>query len=110
MKVRYDEGLASHIALESCACHREVLGEGLTEVRAGQPLSRETMNIPERRRFCTCGRQQSRVRYASALTPGVVVDPGMYASPTRGSREISNLAWAQRCHQVRIGKVRSRSR
>jgi hypothetical protein len=110
VKVRYDEGLASHIALESCACHREVLGEGLTEVRAGQPLSRETMNIPERRCFCTCGRQQSRVRYASALTPGVVVDPGMYASPPRGSREISNLAWGQRCHQVRIGKVRSRSR
>ena len=51
MKVRYDEGLASHIALESCACHREVSGEGLTEERAGQPLSRETMNIPVRRRF-----------------------------------------------------------
>ena len=110
MKVRYDEGLASHIALESCACHREVSGEGLTEERAGQPLSRETMNIPERRRFCTCGRQQSRVRYASAQTPGVVVDPGMYGNPPRGSREISNLAWRQRCHQVRIGKVRSRSR
>ena len=81
MKVRYDEGLASHIALESCACHREVSGERLTEVRAGQPLSRETMNIPELRHFCTCGRQQSRVRYASTQTPGVVVDPGMYGSP-----------------------------
>ena len=45
MKVRYDEGLASRIALESCAYSREVIGEGLTEVRAGQPLSREMMNL-----------------------------------------------------------------
>ena len=110
VKVHCTEGIASHSGPESCAVVREGGGEALTGVRIGQPLSRETMNIPERRRFCTCGRQQSGVRYASAQTPGVVVDPGMYGNPPRGSREISNLAWRQRCHQVRIGKVRSRSR
>lgn len=110
MKVRYDEGLASHIALESCTYHREVLSEGLTEVRAGQPLSREMMNFPGCRRFCTCGRPHGGVRYASALTPGAVVDPGMYVSSPRGSREISPLACRRQRRQVRIGKVRSRSR
>ena len=80
MKVRYDEGLASRIALESCAYYREVIGEGLTEVRAGQPLSREMMNLSGCRRFCTCGRPHGGARYASALTPGAVVDPGMYVT------------------------------
>ena len=92
MKVRYDEGLASHIALESCAYHREVLGEGLTEARVGQPLSREMMNIPGCRRFCTSGRPHGGARYASALTPGAAEDLGMHVSSPRGSREISPLA------------------
>ena len=110
MKVRYDEGLASRIALESCAYYREVIGEGLTEVRAGQPLSREMMNLSGCRRFCTCGRPHGGARYASALTPGAVVDPGMYVNSPHGSWEISALAGGRQGPQVRIGKVRSRSR
>ncbi len=41
MQVPCSEGIANHTGPESCAVHREVLGEALTGVRAGQPLSRE---------------------------------------------------------------------
>ena len=40
MKVRHDEGVAIHIDPESCAVARESIGEALTGVRIGQPLSR----------------------------------------------------------------------
>ncbi len=41
--------------------------------------------------------------------PGVVKDPGMYASSLHGNREIGGLALA--CFtKVRVGKARSRSR
>ena len=42
MQVPYDEGVAIHIGPESCAVAREGLGEALTGVRIGQPLSRES--------------------------------------------------------------------
>lgn len=41
MKVHYSEGLATHTAPESCVQFREGLGEALTGVRIGQPLSGE---------------------------------------------------------------------
>ncbi len=110
MKVRYDEGLASHIALESCACHREVSGEGLTEVRAGQPLSRERKTwfrapTPYPWRKATRAGALSRV----PDRPGVVRDPGMCRRSLHGNREVSRLAGGEAA-PVRIGKVRSRSR
>jgi hypothetical protein len=42
VQVPYDEGVAIHIGPESCAVAREGLGEALTGVRVGQPLSRES--------------------------------------------------------------------
>jgi hypothetical protein len=42
VQVPYDEGVAIHIGPESCAVAREGLGEALTGVRIGQPLSRES--------------------------------------------------------------------
>lgn len=42
MQVHYGEGIANHTGPESCAVRREVYGEALTGVHAGQPLSRET--------------------------------------------------------------------
>ena len=42
MQVPYDEGVAIHIGPESRAVAREGLGEALTGVRVGQPLSRES--------------------------------------------------------------------
>ena len=45
VQVHHNEGVAIHIDLESCAGHREVLGEALTEERAGQPWSGESDGI-----------------------------------------------------------------
>ena len=47
MQVHYGEGVANHTGPESCAVYREVCGEALTGVRAGQPLSRETFLIQD---------------------------------------------------------------
>ena len=42
VQVHHDEGVANRIDPESCVTDpREVRGEALTGVRAGQPLSRE---------------------------------------------------------------------
>jgi hypothetical protein len=41
VKVRYDEGIASHIGPEPCAVVREDLGEASVGDRIGQPLSHE---------------------------------------------------------------------
>ena len=41
MKVPHSKDLANHTVLESCVAYREVRREALTEVRIGQPLSRE---------------------------------------------------------------------
>jgi hypothetical protein len=41
VQVPHDEGVAIHIGRESCAVAREGLGEALTGVGVGQPLSRE---------------------------------------------------------------------
>ena len=42
MQVHYDEGIANRIGPESCAGTREGVGEALTGVCIGQPLSRES--------------------------------------------------------------------
>lgn len=55
MRVSYDEGVASHIDLESCVTmHREVRHEALTEAQAGQPLSRVNILTSGCRRFEAC--------------------------------------------------------
>ena len=41
MRVPHSEEVANHAVLESCVVSREGQGEALTEVRIGQPLSRE---------------------------------------------------------------------
>jgi hypothetical protein len=46
VQVRCTEGLASHSSPESCAGTREGVGEALTGVRTGQPLSRERVLFP----------------------------------------------------------------
>lgn len=45
VQVPYSEGVANRAGPESCAVHREVLGEALTGVRVGQPLSRERISF-----------------------------------------------------------------
>jgi hypothetical protein len=46
VKVLHSKDLANHADLESCAAHREVRREALTEARIGQPLSRESWIFP----------------------------------------------------------------
>jgi len=43
MKESYDEGLANHIGSESCGGGSNAMAEALTEVRAGQVLSRDIL-------------------------------------------------------------------
>ena len=110
MKVRYDEGVASHIDPEPCIVAREGGGEASAGARAGQPLSREMPLIlgadavsmaegntdaraiasarPARR-----GRRPWHVRTLLAREPGDL-EPGR----------------APQGRSVRIGKARSRSR
>ena len=45
MQVTHNKELAIHVVPESCVARREVRGEALTGVRAGQPLSRDSLNI-----------------------------------------------------------------
>jgi len=42
VRVRYDEGVATHIGPEPCAGLREGVGEASAGERTGQPLSRES--------------------------------------------------------------------
>src|SRR5271169_2946354 len=60
VRVHYDEGTAIHIGPESCACGREAVREALTGECAGQPLSREKVDIPG----------ADAVRYAEGHTKG----------------------------------------
>ena len=46
MKVRYDEGTANHIGPEPCVAAREGRDEASVGDRAGQPLSRESLQNP----------------------------------------------------------------
>lgn len=70
MKVSYDEGVASHIDLESCVTmHREVRHEALTEAQAGQPLSRENILTSGRRRFEVCWKATRGERVNASAHP-----------------------------------------
>ena len=57
MQVHCDEGVAIRIGPESCAGSREAVREVLTGEHAGQPLSRESLDISGADAFQLCGRQ-----------------------------------------------------
>ena len=109
MKVRRDEGLATHVGPEPCACLREEVGEASAGERTGQPLSRENWNFlgadaidnAEGKTFGRAiasawmtrrGRRTWHVRTLFVREPGYLTF-GLRKDP-----------------QARIGKVRSRSR
>ena len=109
MQVPCDEGVAIHIGSESCAVAREGLGEALTGVRIGQPLSRESFLfwVPTPCIWWKAAHSGATAR--APWRPGVVRDPGMCRRSLRGNREISRSTVRQP-PSVRIGKARSRSR
>ena len=92
MKVHYDEDLASHIGPEPCGVFREESGEASAGVRAGWPLSRESIQtrVPTEfpHRKATWAAAPSRV----AIQSGVVREPSMHGRSLHGNREISLLA------------------
>jgi len=46
VQVHRDEGIANHIDLKPCAGARKGVGEASAEERTGQPLSRDSFDIP----------------------------------------------------------------
>ena len=110
MRVRRNEGVATHIDPEPCAGIREDVGEASAGECAGQPWSHEMVYIPDADALQYAEGHTSGRDIASACRSGVVVEPGMHASALRGNREISRLTWLSSIGQARIGKARSHSR
>jgi len=88
VKVLYDEGVANRIGPEPCAVDREVDSEASAGGGTGQPLSRERF-IPSADDVPVSEGETDRRDYAWTARPGVVLDPGMCSSSSRGNREIS---------------------
>jgi hypothetical protein len=109
VQVRYDEGVATHIGPEPCGVIREDGGEASAGERTGQPLSPENHDIPDADAVNYVEGKTSGASSRALRGSGVVEDPGMCRSSLRGNREVS-LSTCGRTPQVRIGKVRSRSR
>jgi hypothetical protein len=109
VKVPDSEGVAIHAVLESCIRHREASDEALTEVRAGQPLSRDRVLIRDadvvmKAEGNTVERDTRALNRSRA-----VKDPGMHARFLY--REPGDLRPDHpRDGVVRIRKVRSQSR
>jgi RNA-directed DNA polymerase len=116
MEVSYSEGLASHTGPESCVGVRKDTGEALTGVRTGWVLSRE-IHAPPRGGLLRgadaveiSGRPYSGRRQGeTSRDPARSETPGMYASTSRGNREIP-LASAIARWAERIGKSKDWSR
>ena len=109
MRVRHEEGVASHLGPKPCGGIREGGVEASAGESTGQPLSRERSSVPGADAFQIAEGNTDGRASASARTPGVVADPGMCRRSLHGNREISCLA-SDTSSLVRSGKARSRSR
>ena len=109
MEVPDGEGVAIHAVLESCIVRCETPNEALTEVRAGQPLSRDRVLIRDADVVMKAEGYTVERDMRAPNRSRAVKDPGM---PARSLyREPGDLRPDQlRDGLVRIGKVRSRSR
>jgi hypothetical protein len=108
VKVLYGEG-SHRTGPEPCAVDREVGGEASAGGGIGQPLSRERSLIPGADDVPVSEGEADRRDCDRTVRPGVVLDPGMCSSSTRGNREISCPSGAP-APPDRVGKARSRSR
>lgn len=109
MRVRRDEGIASHIGPEPCAGHREVVSEASVGERVGQPLSRDSCVIPGA--DVVQNTEGNTKGHASASAPTTRRGHRPWHARTLLEREPGDLSSGQSQHQlVRIGKARSRSR
>lgn len=111
MQVLYDEGLAIHIDPESCVGSREGVGEALAGERIGQPLSRESNDVPDADAVLIAEGNMNGCVFASARSIRRGRRP--WHVRTLLVRELGDLTVGQTGIQtglVRIGKVRSQSR
>lgn len=111
MQVHYDEGVAIHIGPESCAGSREAVREVLTGEHAGQPLSRERLDISGADAFHLRGRQYDRARYRKRpFDPARSQILACMDAPCTGTGRPRDWPVWHSPMLVRIGKVRNRSR
>ena len=111
MRVPHSEEVANHAVLESCVVSREGQGEALTEVRIGQPLSREINVILGAHAFDAVEGYTMGRDIASALSTRRGRRP--WHVRTLLEREPGDLQsdhWALYGPVARIGKAKSRSR
>jgi hypothetical protein len=108
VKVLYGEG-SHRTGPEPCAADREVGGEASAGGGIGQPLSRERFLVPGADDVPVSEGEAVRRECDRTDRPGVVLDPGMCSSSSRGNREISCPSGAA-SPPDRDGKARSRSR
>jgi len=74
VKVHYDEGIATHIDPEPCVGIREDVSEASVEEHAGQPLSRESYEVPD-------------------------ADTVEYVEGNTVARVIASVRWIRRCRR-----------
>ena len=109
MQVSYNEGLANHVVPESCAACRETCCEALTGVRAGQPLSRDSLSVPSADAVDIA--EGNTTERDTASTPSARRGRRPWHARTLLVWEPGDLQFGQSLHgQARIGKARSRSR
>jgi len=108
VEVLYGEG-SHRTGPEPCAVDREVGGEASAGGGIGQPLSRESFLFPGADDVLLSEGDAGRRECDRTAWPGVVLDPGMCSSSSRGNREISCPSGADEAPD-RAGKARSRSR
>ena len=90
MRVRYDEGVAIHVGPEPCVSGREARGEASAGDRAGQPLSRESLIVPDADAVTKAEGHRERGRQREPpVDPASSESPGMHARSGHGNREIS---------------------
>ena len=116
MEVSYSEGLANHAGPESCVGVRKDAGEALTGVRTGWVLSREIHAPPQGGILRGAdavedgGRRDLQHRKGKVRRdPARSETPGMYASTSRGNREIPRASVIVRSAE-RVGKSKDSRR
>jgi hypothetical protein len=111
VKVPHSEEVANHAVLESCVWYPRGAGEALTEVRIGQPLSREINVILGAHAFVAVEGYTMGRDIASALSTRRGRRP--WHVRTLLEREPGDLQCRPRVQYgpaARIGKAKSRSR
>ena len=110
MRVRYDEGVAIHVGPEPCVSGREARGEASAGDRAGQPLSRESLIVPDADAVTKAEGHTSEG--ASASPRSIRRGQRPWHARTLLAREPGDLPPDHRPsgRLVRIGKARSRRR